>query len=178
MAGSPAPSPTVVELYVQHELSDPDFEALSSLDLSDIDIDMSSTATATTGPALGGDSASGMNLDLTPASSMATAEMTEPQDDKAEAQEAQQEATRSRSRPQTRSTTGCHGPKSTTSDYVLRFKGNNSKKWDNKDIVFDGQWLEDNYDKMELCPGRVLNIPFNGKGWRVVIVSVPGTCVS
>ena len=63
-------------------------------------------------------------------------------------------------------------------EYTVRFKGNCSKRWDGKDIVVDGEWLEELYNKEELCPGRVIELPWEGKdgksvGWRVVIVGIP-----
>lgn len=74
----------------------------------------------------------------------------------------------------TRSTTGGHS-QTQRRDYIVRFKGNNSRRWDGKDIIFDGEWLEETYSKEKLCPGRVLEIPYHGKGWRVVIMSVPAS---
>ena len=32
--------------------------------------------------------------------------------------------------------------------YRVRFQGNNSKKWDGKDIVVDGEWLESLYTRI------------------------------
>ena len=62
-------------------------------------------------------------------------------------------------------------------DYVVRFKGNDSRQWDGKEITVDTEWLEDLYSKSELCPGRVVELPWekNGQsiGWKGVIVSVP-----
>ena len=68
----------------------------------------------------------------------------------------------------------------TSNVYVVKFKGNGSKKWDGKDITVDAEWLEELYKKSELCPGRIVEIPFSGKGgttigWRVMIVGVPTT---
>ena len=72
---------------------------------------------------------------------------------------------------------GC-GSKQACKEYVLRFKGNQSVRWDGKEIVLDGDWLEELYDKAELCPGRIVKLPWEGKNgksvdWKVMIVSVP-----
>ncbi len=63
-------------------------------------------------------------------------------------------------------------------EYGVRFKGNNSSAWDGKKISVDAEWIEDIYDKSELCPGRILELPYPGKDgktiyWRVLIVSIP-----
>ena len=161
---TPPPSPSVAELYIQTELQDPDFqqwrwqeEAIASLDN---EIEMSELATAVV---------NSESIDSTPAlTSNETAAMGEPQ-------EAESTQLSTQTGPvktyQTRSSTGCS--KKESHDYVLRFKGNDSRKWDGKNVTFDGEWLEETYDKAELCPGRVLDIPYNGRGWRMVVVSVP-----
>jgi len=66
-------------------------------------------------------------------------------------------------------------------EYIVRFKGNQSAKWDGKEIVVDGDWLQEMYPKEELCPGRIVQLPWEDKkgknvDWRVMIVSVPGVC--
>lgn len=63
-------------------------------------------------------------------------------------------------------------------EYAVKFKGNNSEKWDGKVISVDAEWLEELYGKQELCPGRIVELPWEGKdgtsvGWRVMIVSLP-----
>ena len=54
-------------------------------------------------------------------------------------------------------------------EYIGRFKGNNSKLWDGKDIVLDADWVEEIYSKEELCPGRIVKLPWEGKTARVSI---------
>ncbi len=60
-------------------------------------------------------------------------------------------------------------------DYVVQFKGNSSKKWDGKQITVDGDWLEEVYNKLELCPGRIIDLDYGESdgNWRAMIVSVP-----
>lgn len=59
--------------------------------------------------------------------------------------------------------------------YLVRFEGNNSKKWDGHDVELDGEWLESLYDVSELqIPGKHLSLPWPGKGrqirhWNAVI---------
>ena len=65
-------------------------------------------------------------------------------------------------------------------EYIGRFKGNNSKLWDGKDIVLDADWVEEKYSKEELFPGRIVKLPWEGKDgqsvhWRMMIVSVPAS---
>ena len=62
--------------------------------------------------------------------------------------------------------------------YIIKFKGNNSQRWDYKQISVDGEWLEELYNKRELCCGRVVELPWGGKDsktvvWRGVIMSIP-----
>lgn len=67
-------------------------------------------------------------------------------------------------------------------EYVVKFKGNNSARWDGKEISVDAEWLEELYEKEELHPGCVVKLPWesNVKGsstsvdWRAVIIQVPG----
>jgi hypothetical protein len=73
---------------------------------------------------------------------------------------------------------GGRSSKQACKEYVVRFKGNQSARWDGKDIVVDGDWLEELYSKAELCPGRIIQLPWEGKDgksvdWKVMIVSVP-----
>ena len=65
--------------------------------------------------------------------------------------------------------------------YLVRFEGNNSKKWDGHDVELDGEWLESLYDVSELqIPGKQLNLPWPGKGrqirqWNAVVSTPRGT---
>ena len=77
---------------------------------------------------------------------------------------------RKRRKPGTPATVKCP-------DYVVKFKGNGSQQWDGKEITVDTEWLEELYDKHELFPGRVVELPWekNGRaiGWKGVIVGMP-----
>ena len=63
--------------------------------------------------------------------------------------------------------------------YVVKFKGNDSKVWDGKPITIDADWLEERYDRAELFPGRVVELDWpdakkkTSVNWRCVIVSMP-----
>lgn len=62
--------------------------------------------------------------------------------------------------------------------YFVKFEGNNSKRWDGKEIELQGEWLESLYSTEELTPGKKLTLPWPGKGkkvteWNVVVVD-PG----
>ena len=37
--------------------------------------------------------------------------------------------------------------------YIVRYEGNSSKKWDGREIVMDGNWLEQLYKPPELIAG-------------------------
>ncbi len=37
---------------------------------------------------------------------------------------------------------------------LLRYQGNNSKRWDGKEIIIDGVWLEDLYNPEDLVVGK------------------------
>ena len=59
--------------------------------------------------------------------------------------------------------------------YFVRFEGNQSKRWDGKEVELDGGWLESLYSPEELETGSELSLPWPGKGkkvtnWKVVIV--------
>ena len=59
--------------------------------------------------------------------------------------------------------------------YCVRFEGNNSKRWDGKQIMLEREWLESLYSQEDLCPGKVVELPWEQKGagcvkWRAVIV--------
>lgn len=63
-------------------------------------------------------------------------------------------------------------------EYVIQFKGNNSKQWDGKTIPVDGEWLEELYDMADLFPGRIVELPWRGKdgkdvSWKAVLLSLP-----
>ena len=57
----------------------------------------------------------------------------------------------------------------------MKFEGNNSKRWDGKEIELKGEWLESLYSQEELTPGNRLDLPWPGKGksvthWKVIVV--------
>ena len=54
-------------------------------------------------------------------------------------------------------------------EYIIKFKGNNSQRWDYKQISVDGEWLEELYNKRELCCGRVVELPWGGKDSKTVM---------
>ncbi len=63
-------------------------------------------------------------------------------------------------------------------EYVVRFKGNNSKQWDGKTIPVDGEWLEELHDVNDLFPGRMVELPWRGTdgknvSWKAVLLSLP-----
>ena len=65
--------------------------------------------------------------------------------------------------------------------YCVRYEGNQSKRWDGREITLDGAWLESLYRPAELIPGKQLSLPWHGKGgrvqsWKAVLIS--STCAS
>ena len=59
--------------------------------------------------------------------------------------------------------------------YFIRFVGNNSKRWDGKEIELQREWVENLYTADELHIGKKLNLPWPGKGgnvtyWNAVVV--------
>lgn len=63
--------------------------------------------------------------------------------------------------------------------YVIKFKGNDSKVWDGKPIAVDADWIEEKYSKSELFPGRVIDLDWpdpkskTNVSWRCVVDSLP-----
>ena len=51
--------------------------------------------------------------------------------------------------------------------YFVRFEGNQSKRWDGKEVELDGGWLESLYTPQELTTGSELSLPWPGKGKKV-----------
>lgn len=50
----------------------------------------------------------------------------------------------------------------------LKYEGNNSKRWDGREILVDKAYLESLYtDDHELQPGQLVKLPWTGKGGRV-----------
>ena len=65
------------------------------------------------------------------------------------------------------------------SRYFIRFVGNNSKRWDGKEIELLGEWVENLYTEDELKIGNELTLPWPGKGgnvtnWNAVVVDGSG----
>ena len=51
--------------------------------------------------------------------------------------------------------------------HLVRFEGNNSKKWDGKEVWLDPYVLDELYDPKELLHGAKLSVPFKGKGGKI-----------
>ena len=63
-------------------------------------------------------------------------------------------------------------------DYIIEFKGNNSKQWDGKKIPVDGEWIEELLKSSFLFPGRMLELPWKGNqgemiSRKAVLISLP-----
>ena len=56
------------------------------------------------------------------------------------------------------------------SKYVVKYVNNNSQKWDGREIVVDGDWLEELYPTSAFVAGNALSLPWEGKEWNVVLV--------
>ena len=59
----------------------------------------------------------------------------------------------------------------------VRYEGNNSKRWDGKEIFLEASVLEDLYEPAQLMHGSHVTIPWKGKGgrvsnWNAVIVNL------
>ena len=58
--------------------------------------------------------------------------------------------------------------------YFIRFEGNESKRWDGKEVELDGGWLESLYLQEDLTAGSKLSLPWPGKGkvtnWSVIVL--------
>ena len=62
---------------------------------------------------------------------------------------------------------------------MLRFEGNQSKRWDGKEVLIDYDWMKEQIDATQLFLGNAINIPWPIKGgetqiWKGVVVSVDG----
>jgi len=51
--------------------------------------------------------------------------------------------------------------------YVVRFEGNNSHKWDGKEVWVDPEVLDKLYDSSELFHGAQIQYPWRGKGGKI-----------
>lgn len=81
------------------------------------------------------------------------------------------------------------GTKSSTStnqarNLCVRFEGNQSKRWDGKEVLIDYDWIKEIVDVTKLVPGNTVTIPWpTAKGgdiqnWRGVVVNIDGANVS
>ena len=62
--------------------------------------------------------------------------------------------------------------------YSVRYEGNASKRWDGREILLDADWLETLYQPSQLVEGKVLSLPWRGKGGRIVhwrAILIPST---
>ena len=62
--------------------------------------------------------------------------------------------------------------------YVVRFEGNNSRKWDGKEVWLDAEVLDELYSENELVHGCKITVPWKSKKithWNAVFIdpSVP-----
>jgi len=48
----------------------------------------------------------------------------------------------------------------------VRFEGNNSKKWDGKEVWLDPYVFDELYDPKELLHGAKLSVPFKVRGGK------------
>ena len=60
--------------------------------------------------------------------------------------------------------------------YCVRCEGNNSKRWDGKEIWLEATVLDELYEPTQLTHGSQVIIPWKGKGsrisyWKAVIVN-------
>ena len=51
--------------------------------------------------------------------------------------------------------------------YVVRFEGNSSKKYDNKEMWISAQLLDELYEPSELQHGKPVIVPWKGKGGKI-----------
>ena len=64
--------------------------------------------------------------------------------------------------------------------YCVRYEGNNSKRWDGKEIWLEATVLDELYEPTQLTYGSHVSIPWKGKGgrisyWNAVIVNPNAT---
>ena len=51
--------------------------------------------------------------------------------------------------------------------YIVRFDGNNSKRWDGKEVWLDAEVLDELYESNELYHGADVIVPWKGKGGKI-----------
>lgn len=58
--------------------------------------------------------------------------------------------------------------------YIVRFEGNNSKRWDGKEIWIEAEVLDELYSEAELVHGAEITMPWRSKGkithWKAIFV--------
>ena len=60
--------------------------------------------------------------------------------------------------------------------YCVRYEENESKRWDGKEVLIDGTWLEHLYKPSDLAPGKRVILPWQGKAggkithWKAIVV--------
>lgn len=65
----------------------------------------------------------------------------------------------------------------------VRFEGNQSKRWDGKEVLIDYDWIKEEVDATQLLPGSTINIPWPIKGgeiqnWKGIVVNIDDASVS
>ena len=56
---------------------------------------------------------------------------------------------------------------SNAKQYVVQFEGNNSKKWDGKEMWIDAEALDEHYKASELVHGNSVIVPWRHKGGKI-----------
>ena len=58
--------------------------------------------------------------------------------------------------------------------YIVRFEGNNSKRWDGKETWIEAEVLDELYSEAELVHGAEIMVPWKSKGkithWKGIFV--------
>lgn len=66
--------------------------------------------------------------------------------------------------------------------YLVRYQNNSSKRWDNKEIWLDAEWLEELYSPSQLVPGFEVKLPWASKGGKIsywnAVVADPQLCTA
>ncbi len=64
--------------------------------------------------------------------------------------------------------------------YSVGYEGTNSKRWDGKEILIDGEWPEDLYNPEDSVVGKEVLLPWAGKRdkveeWKGILVGQKST---
>ena len=54
-----------------------------------------------------------------------------------------------------------------TRNICIRFEGNQSKRWDGKEVLVDYEWVKEKVDATQLLPRSTVNIPWPIKGGEI-----------